>query len=650
MPTPSWTPTPEFLAGTQIEEFRHWVNAEYGVDAGDYHALQQWSATDPAFWTALWRFAGVAAERGDGPEHDGAAMPGTRWFPGVRLNYVDQVFSGRDEDAVAIISCGEDADDAEMTWGELRRQVAALAYNLRAAGVVPGDRVAGYLPDVPEAVVAFLATACVGAVWSACGQDYAAEAAIDRLGQLEPKVLVAADGYRFNGRNHDRRRTVAELQQAMPTLARTILVPRLPDAGPGPELTDTTVWAQATGGEHDLRVEQVDFSHPLWVLFSSGTTGKPKGIVHGHGGVLLEHVKQMVLHCDLRPGDVYFWFTSPSWMMWNFQMAGLLVGATIVTYDGSPTRPGPDGLWRITARTGATLFGTSPGYLAICEKAGVRPGRDHDLSRLTSVGVTGSVLPAAAHPWVTRYVGPQVAINAISGGTDVVSAFVGGAPSLPVWPGELSAVNLGCDAQAWNPGGEPVVGEMGELVVVRPMPSMPVMFWNDPDGARYRDAYFDIFPGVWRHGDWVTFTDRHSVIIHGRSDSTLNRHGVRMGAADIYSAAETVPEVVESLVIGLETEDGGYWMPLFVHLQEGAELDDDLKERINSAIREHASPRHVPDEIIAVAGIPHTRTGKRLEIPVKRVLGGTDPAAAADLTALDAPELLEAFTRYRRGD
>lgn len=654
-PLPSWTPTPESIATTRIDAFRRWANQRFDLDLSDYADLFAWSVADDRFWPAVWDFLGLAADRGDGPALGSADMPGAQWFPGVELNYVRQVFERSDADdaSVAIIDRSEPggAEPRELTYGELRAEVAALAGTLRAEGVRPGDRVAGYLPNVPEAVIGFLAAASIGATWSACGQDYAAAAAVDRLGQLEPVVLIAADGYRYAGKDHDRLVNTARIRAAIPSIRTTILVPRRGAAAgeiAAAGLGDALAWAEATAATHEPAIDDVPFDHPLWVLFSSGTTGKPKGIVHGHGGVLLEHAKQMAFHCDLRAGEVFFWYTSPSWMMWNYQVAGLLVGATIVTYDGSPSHPQKDQLWRLAAELEVKLLGTSPAFLAACERAQLEPGRDHDLSRLAVLGSTGSVLPPAANAWVQQHVGEHVAVAGISGGTDVVSAFTGFAPTVPVYPGELSCVCLGVAMEAWDAQGQPVIGEMGELVITRPMPSMPVRFWNDEGDVRYRDAYFDAWPGVWRHGDWITITDRGSVIVHGRSDSTLNRNGIRMGSADIYAAIEPVTEIAESLVIGVELPDGGYWMPLFVQLADGVELTDDLRGRINSLIREQASPRHVPDDILVVSGVPHTRTGKKLEVPIKRILGGADPNTVADPSSIDNADLLEEYARLRR--
>ncbi|MFD6056711.1 acetoacetate--CoA ligase [Rhodococcus wratislaviensis] len=643
---PQWVPTESDVRDAVVTDFARFVARRHSVRVDDYRALWRWSVADPAaFWRDVWDYFEIRSATDPGPALADDAMPGAVWFPGATLNYVDHVFRNARPGTPSILYAGEGATDISVGWDELRSAVAGLAATLREHGVGVGDRVVGYLPNIPEAVVAFLATASLGAVWAACGQDYSAPAALDRLGQLEPKALITADGYRFGGKEHDRLAAAAELRGGLPSLALTVVVPHLdPDA-----VVDCTLtWAEATGRDDALESVAVPFDHPLWVVFSSGTTGLPKGIVHGHGGVLLEHVKSLALQLDVGRDDTLFWYTSPSWMMWNFQTAGLLVGATIVCYDGSPSFPTPDALWALVSRLGVTVAGTSPGYVLACDKAGVVPVREHDLSALRAVGVTGSTLPAASSLWLSENVGRRVPVVSITGGTDVVSAFVGGARSVPVWPGELSAPCLGVAVDAFDESGRPVRGEVGELVVTAPMPSMPVSFWNDPDGKRYREAYFDVFPGVWRHGDWITITDRGTVLMHGRSDSTLNRNGIRMGSADIYQVVEKLPEVAEALVVGVDLADGGYWMPLFVVLSEGAELDDALKQRIRGAIREQASPRHVPDDIIEAPGIPHTRTGKKLEVPLKRIFQGADAGRTVDRSAVDDPALLDWFARHGR--
>ena len=626
--------------------FARWCadrGAPIPADGIDYASLWRWSvdsATD--FWTAVRDFFAVPMDGVASSVLEGQ-MPETRWFGGTRLNYVEVVFRDRPAEEPALIGVAEGADDQVITWGELARQVASVAATFRGLGVSRGDRVVGYLPDVPEAVVAFLACASIGAVWSACGQDYSPEAAASRFGQLSPTVLITADGYRFGGRDRDRRAEVVRLLEQLPTVRAAYLVPRL---GAGP-VEGCAPWSAALAPHAELTSERVPFDHPLWVLFSSGTTGRPKGIVHGHGGVLLEHLKSLGLHVDLRAGDRFTWYTTPSWMVWNYRTSALLLGATVVCYDGSATSPSPDRLWSIASRLGINFLGASPGYVVACEAAELDPGTDHDLSALRTFGSSGSHLPVSAYDWIAGHAGKHIEVQSSSGGTDVVTAFAGGAPMLPVRPGELSGPCLGVSLEAWDSDGRPVHGRTGELVVTRPMPSMPLHFWDDPDGARYREAYFSTYPGVWRHGDWVTVSEAGSVVISGRSDSTLNRHGVRMGSAEIYQAVEALPAVAEALVIGAEQSNGDYWMPLFVRLADGWAMTEHLAEDIKSAIRDGASPRHVPDDVVAIDAIPHTITGKKLEVPVKRILQGADVTLAADGGAVDDPTLLDLFARYR---
>ncbi|CRK52778.1 Acetyl-coenzyme A synthetase 1 [Rhodococcus sp. RD6.2] len=653
MVEPQWVPSDEDVAEARLTDFVSWVQGRCGVTLADYQALWRWSVNDlDDFWQAVWEYFEVQSTTPPGAALVDDSMPGAHWFPEARVNYVRQALRHQTRLHPAIRSSGEDTPDVEVSWEELRRQVGALASTLKTHGVGEGDRVVGYLPNIPEAIVAFLATASLGAVWAACGQDYSAAAALTRLGQLDPTVLIAADGYRFGGRAHRRDADVAKVRAGLPGLRLTVRVERLGgEAGDVPDGLGrpgaVMCWEEASAGDAPLDPVDVPFDHPLWVVFSSGTTGLPKGIVHGHGGVMLEHLKSIALQNDIGPTDALFWYTSPSWMMWNFQVAALLVGATIVCYDGSPSHPAPDTVWDIASRQRATMVGTSPGYVLACAKAGVVPRADHDLGALRAVGITGSSLPASSSLWLSENVGESVPVFSISGGTDVVTAFAGGVRTVPVWPGELSVPYLGVALDAFDEQGRPVRGQVGELVVTRPMPSMPVRFWNDPDGEKYRGAYYGVYPGVWRHGDWITITDRGSVVVHGRSDSTLNRNGIRMGSADIYQVVEGLPEIAEALVLGVEQSDGGYWMPLFVVLADGAELDDALRGRIAAAVRDQVSPRHVPDEIIAAPGIPHTRTGKKLEVPIKRILQGGDPTTAVDRSAVDAPDLVDWYTAQR---
>ena len=566
-----------------------------------------------------------------------AAMPGAQWFPGVRLNYVDQVLRHSDRDGPALIGVDESGERAEVSWCELPGQVGSLAAALRRLGVRRGDTVASYLPDIPAAAVAFLATAALGAVWSACGQDYAPDGAAARLSQLEPKVLFSANGYHHNGRWLDKRDDTLALRSLLGE-------PHLIAIGDG--RSGALSYEDLVAEPAPPQVQAVPFDHPLWVLFSSGTTGRPKGIVHGHGGVVLEHIKALQLHANIGADDVFFWQTALSWMMWNLRLAGLMGGSTVVCYNGHPLYPDAGRLWKLVADEAVTYFGTSPGHLLASSKAGLKPAAAHDLRRLHTVGSTGSPLAPDLFEWVGTHVGEDVLVSSISGGTDVATAFAGGTPGVPVVPGELSTRYLGAALQSWSPHRQPLIDEVGELVITVPMPSMPVSFWHDSDGSRYRAAYFDHqwadgpAPGVWRHGDWVTLTARGSLIVHGRSDATLNRNGIRMGSADIYEVVEAIDDVAEAFVVGIDGPQGRYWMPLFVTLVPGRELDAELISAMRERIRTKVSPRHVPDDVIEAPGIPHTRTGKKLEVPVTRIMAGrTD--VSVDPRSIDSPDLLD---------
>jgi acetoacetyl-CoA synthetase len=623
MPTQLWEPPAEMVERAVMTRYMR------AHGHGSYDELWRWSVDDlDGFWGSIWEFFGVEGS------HDrvlaSAEMPGATWFPGAELSYPEHLFRGKDPAAVAIIHASELREQAEVTWGELREQVAGIAAGLRGLGVERGDRVAAYIPNIPEAVAAFLATASIGAVWSSCSPDFGARSVIDRFAQIEPKVLLAVDGYRYNGRDFDRRETVAGI--AAEVGGRVVRLGYLDGSG----------WEDGFLQPGGLTFERVPFDHPLWVLYSSGTTGLPKAIVQGQGGILLEHLKKLHLHVDAQAGDRVFWFTTTGWMMWNFLVSGLLTEAAIVLYDGSPAQPDMNVLWDLADRAGITTFGTSAAYIAACMKAGVEPAAGRDLSKLRAVGSTGSPLSPDAFRWVYDHVGDDRWLFSTSGGTDLCTAFVGGVPILPVYEGELQARSLGASVEAWDPEGRPLVGRVGELVITKPMPSMPLYLWNDPGGERYRESYFDMYPGIWRHGDWIEITERGTAIITGRSDSTINRGGVRMGTAEIYRAVLAVDEVVDALVVDVGT------MPLFVVLRDGAELDDDVVGRIRARVREDCSPRHVPDEVIEVQEVPRTLSGKVLELPVKRILQGTEPQKAASRDSLQNPAALDFFVTWAR--
>jgi acetoacetyl-CoA synthetase len=569
-------------------------------------------------------------------------MPNTSWFPDARLSWVEHCLrlTGRADDDVVIVARSQSRERLELTVAELRDEVSRVRTGLRRLGVGRGDRVAAYLPNVPEAVIGLLATASLGAVWSSCAPEFGTRSVVDRWSQIEPTVLLTIDGYRYGGRSVDRTDEVAAIRAALPSLRATVALPYLhPDEQRVP---DAVAWAELRASRDELAFERVPFDHPLFVLYSSGTTGLPKPIIHGHGGILLEHLKIHALHHDLGSADRFFWYSTTGWMMWNYLVSGLLVDATIVLYDGSPAHPDLGALWRLAAEEGVTYFGTSAPYLMACRKDRLTPGRDVDLSRLRGLGSTGAPLPVDGFRYVYDAISPTVHLQSVSGGTDVCTAFVGASPLVPVWEGEISCRHLGCAVEAFSPDGRPLIGEEGELVLTRPLPSMPVGFWNDPDGTRYRAAYFDEFPGAWRHGDWITFTSRGSCVISGRSDATLNRGGVRIGTAEFYAVVEAIPEVADSLVIHL---DDGDRLLLFVTLREGVDLTDELRAAITRELRSSLSPRHVPDEIAAVPGIPRTLSGKKLEVPVKRILMGTPPEEAAARGSLANPESLDAFVQ-----
>jgi acetoacetyl-CoA synthetase len=634
---PIWRPTPEAIDGSELIRFQRWLAATHGLTFADYEALWAWSTTDlEGFWGSLWEYFNVVASAPYEHVLGRRTMPGAEWFPGAQLSYAEHIFRGKRDDGVAIVHASETRPLAELRWGELRELTAQIAAGLRANGVTRGDRVVAYMPNIPETTAAFLACASIGAVWSSCSPDFGVRSVIDRFAQIEPKVLLTVDGYTYGGKAIDRTADVAALQSAMPSLERTFVLPYLGDEGNWEDLLQP--------GE--LTFEQLPFEHPLWVLYSSGTTGLPKAIVHSQGGILLEHLKKLHLHMDAKQGDRLFWFTTTGWMMWNLLVGGLLTEAAIVLYDGSPGHPDLNRLWDLAADAGVTCFGTSAAYISACMKAEVEPRDGRDLSRLRSVGSTGSPLSPDGFRWVYDRLG-DVWLFSTSGGTDVCSAFVGGVPTLPVYEGELQARSLGAKVESFDEDGVAHIGRVGELVLTEPLPSMPLYLWGDTDGSRYHESYFSLYPGVWRHGDWIELTERGSAIIYGRSDSTINRGGVRMGTSELYSAALGLPEIVDALAVDLPREGTPGWLALYVVLRQGAHLDDELAARIRARIREDCSPRHVPDEITAVPAVPRTLSGKLLEVPVKRILMGADPATVASRDSLANPEALDWFVSQR---
>jgi acetoacetyl-CoA synthetase len=626
--------------------FMRWAEDRYDRSFDGYPALHRWSITElEEFWGGIWEYFDLQADGDPSTVLADRAMPGARWFPDLRLSYAEHVLSGRDDDEVALVHASELRPLAELTWGELRSAVAAVAAGLRGFGVEPGDRVVSYLPNIAEAVVAFLASASIGAVWASCSPDFGAASVIDRFAQIEPKVLFAPDGYRYGGKDFDRLATVADLQAAMPSLRQTVVLPYLGGEPDLSGLTEAILWEEllSRGAGAELEFTRLPFDHPLWILYSSGTTGLPKAIVHGQGGILLEHIKQIALQFDLRPGDRFFWFTTTGWMVWNFVVSGLLGKAEIVLFDGNPGHPDFGTLWDLAEQAKVGTFGVSAAYIAACMKAGIEPGRGRDLSRLTAVGSTGSPLSPEGFDWVYEQLGADTWLASGSGGTDVCTGFVGGVPILPVYRGELQGAALGSSLEAWDDDGHAVVDRVGELVITRPMPSMPVFFWGDPDGERYRESYFDMFPGIWRHGDWVEITQRGSAVIYGRSDSTINRGGIRMGTSEIYRAVLDLDEVLDALVVDVPRRGTEGWMPLFIVLREGADLDDDLRKDLARSIRERCSPRHVPDDVFVIAAVPRTLSNKVLEVPVKRILMGMSADDVASRDSLANPAALDYF-------
>jgi acetoacetyl-CoA synthetase len=644
-----WKPSPDVIENANLTHYMRWLAAERGLTFSSYRELWQWSVTDlSGFWQSIWDYFGVRASAPVSQVLADREMPGAQWFTGTRLNYAENILVRMKPAGAALLYQAEDEPLRAIGRDEVQSQVAQLARALQDLGIQAGDCVVAYLPNIPEAIVGLLACASLGAVWSSCSPDFGSRSVLDRFSQIEPRVLLAVDGYRYGGKRFNRLDAVRALQTSLPSLAKTILIPLLEEGEPD-QLDNTLLWhdvLSATAGSSPLTFTQLPFDHPLWVLYSSGTTGLPKPIVHGHGGIILEHLKELILHMDLKPEDRFFWYTSTGWMMWNYLAGGLLSGGTLILYNGSPGYPDLNVLWRLAEESGMTYFGTSAAFIHACLKAGLRPNRQHDLSRIRALGSTGSPLSPEGFAWVYENVNQGLALESFSGGTDLCTGFVGGVRLQPIYAGEIQAPSLGAGVQAFNEVGEPVINQVGELVITEPMPSMPIYFWNDPDNRRYRESYFSDFAGVWRHGDWIKINERGGCVIYGRSDATINRQGIRMGTAEIYRVVESLPEVVDSLVIDLEGLGGESYMPLFVVLDEGLTLDDALKQRIRQKIRDDLSPRHTPDDILAVAEIPYTLSGKKMEVPVRKILTGSATADIANPGAMRNPTALDYFIRF----
>lgn len=640
-----WKPSAEMAGEANLARYMQWLSYQ-GIHHNDYSSLWKWSVDAPEeFWPTILSYFNILYDGVYERPIEGDRMPHIKWFEGMRLNFAEHVFRKRNDHSPAIVWAAETTEPHEISWKELRESVSAFAHFLRARGVKPGDRVAAYLPCVPEATIAFLAANAIGAVWSSCSPDFGTQSVVDRFHQIAPKVFVAVDSYNYNGKTFDKLGAVSEIVHQIPSIKNVVIISKSTPPNDGKFIT----WREATrnaGGE--LKFERLPFSHPIWVVFSSGTTGLPKAITHSCGGILLEHLKYLTFHNDLHENERLFWYTTTGWMMWNYVQGALLCGATAVLYDGHPGYPTMNRLWEFTEKARINHFGTSAGYILACRKGNVEPGKTYGLKELRSIGSTGSTLPEEGFDYVYQKVKKDIWLASMSGGTDVCSAFVGGNPLWPVYSGEIQCRALGCSLEAWDDNGKPVTGEVGEMVITKPMPSMPVYLWNDEDFSKYEDSYFSTFPGVWRHGDWIEVTEHEGVVIYGRSDATLNRGGVRIGTSEVYRAVDKVAEVQDSMIICIEKEGGKFYMPLFVVLKEGHKLTDALKKKINTVLRDDYSPRHVPDEIIEVKDIPYTISGKKTETPVKKILMGKDLAKVINPGALRNPESMNFFVNFYR--
>ncbi len=639
-----WEPSDEVVEEANITAYSRWLEEEKGIHARGYPELWAWSVRElEQFQESVWQYFRVMSSERYSKVLDSRTMPGAKWFPGSSINYAEHIFRERDHGKTALILKTEQEETGRVSWGELQGKTAAFADSLRSMGVGRGDRVAAYLPNTAEAVIAMLACSSVGAVWSSCAPDFGAQSAVDRFRQIEPKVLVAAYGYSYRGKWNSKAEAVGQIREAIPSIKRTVMVGQETS-----RIERSEHWEDLSRPGARPGFEHVPFDHPLWILYSSGTTGLPKPIVHGHGGILMEHFKTLALHNDLKPDDRMFWYTSTGWMMWNYLVGALLLDSTIVLYEGDPFFPGPHALWDLADETGMTFLGASAAYVSASMRSGINPISSHSLKKLRGFGSTGSPLPAEGFVWIYSSVKRDIWLASISGGSDLCTAFVGGCPVLPVRSGEIQCRNLGADVASFDEQGLERVGEVGELVIRKPMPSMPLYLWGDVTGERYRESYFGMFPGVWRHGDWIKIGVDGSCVIYGRSDATLKRMGVRMGTSEVYRVVESIPRVADSLIVDMEFLGGRSYMPLFVVLRQDAELDDSLRAEINQKIRKELSPKMVPDAIIEVGEVPRTLNGKKVEVPVKRILLGVEPSKTYTVGSLRNPDSMAFFVEFAR--
>lgn len=647
--TPLWTPSKKFVEQSNLTAYTNWLRQVYGLNFSNYADLRHWSVGYPEkFWETIAVYFKVIWHQPYLSVMSDDPMPHTRWFKDGQLNYAEHIFRNATDKYPAILFQSERQPLTAISWAQLQQQVAALQSYFLSIGIKSGDRVAGYLPCIPEATVCLLACMSIGAIWSSCSPDFGTESVMERFEQIEPVVLIATDGYSYGGKQFDRMAEVTALSARLTSLKKTILIPYLNKSPETKGIAQIVNWVEVMSTPYkELRFAPLDFSHPVWILYSSGTTGIPKAITHSHGGVLLEHFKYLALHNDVKPGERFFWFSTTGWMMWNFVNAALLTGATIVLYDGSPGYPDMNILWQLAEAAPIHHFGTSAPYIIVCNKSGIRPRDTFNIDSLRSIGSTGSPLPPEAFDYVYDHIKKDLWLCSMSGGTDVCTAFVGGCPWLPVYEGEIQCRALGCDMYAYDENGNPVWDEVGEMVIAKAMPSMPVFFWGDTSFEKYKSSYFDTYPGVWRHGDWLKITKRETLVISGRSDATLNRQGVRIGTAEIYRAVDTVEAVKDSLIVNIELPGGGDYMPLFVVMREGFSLTTEIAGMIKQVLRQTYSPRHVPDEIIAVDDIPYTISGKKMELPVKKILSGRALEKSINIGAVKNPDSLEFFKIFR---